>query len=496
MLKRTSLFIASMLVLGLNLSAHRGAESVSKSDKVSSPKMRSGENKPLLDFNFNADPTSVEYEGRLYVYGTNDHQQYDSVVGTDAKNNTYEKIKSLVMMSTDDMVNWTYHGLIDVGKISPWIMNSWAPSIAKRVEKDGKTHFYLYYSDSGRGVGVLTATSPVGPWSDPLGKEIVEQSTPGLGHCPAPFDPGVVIDDSGTGWLSFGGGAGDSDYMPGTNRIAKLGDDMISFDSEFVKIDAPYFFEASELNFINGTWVYTYNTNWVDRKEWHFDVDKPTTCSMCYFTTKTPLVRESWKFRHNYLKNPGDYGFDWGNNHTHLQKYKGKWYIIYHNMMLQDSFNTKLGVRSICIDEISVNEDSVDIKMGEMTRKGVEQLHPLNPYIRQQAETVAATEGVDFVNSDIPGNMYVRPADGECVTLVRGAGFDKSPKKFKALLSAKGEIEVRKGTPDGTLISAVKFDNDTLKPVSANLVSKPEGVTDICFVVKGDSVLFDEWTFE
>ena len=131
-----------------------------------------------------------------------------------------------------------------------------------------------------------------------------------------------------------------------------------------------------------------------------------------------------------------------------------------------------------------------------MTRKGVEQLHPLNPYIRQQAETVAATEGVDFVNSDIPGNMYVRPADGECVTLVRGAGFDKSPKKFKALVSGKGEIEVRKGTPDGTLISAVKFDNDTLKPVSANLVSKPEGVTDICFVVKGDSVLFDEWTFE
>ena len=25
---------------------------------------------------FCADPTAVEYEGRLYVYGTNDHEQY------------------------------------------------------------------------------------------------------------------------------------------------------------------------------------------------------------------------------------------------------------------------------------------------------------------------------------------------------------------------------------------------------------------------------------
>ncbi|MFR4022980.1 MAG: hypothetical protein ACLTZI_08165 [[Eubacterium] siraeum] len=35
-------------------------------------------------------------------------------------------------------------------------------------------------------------------------------------------------------------------------KIAKLGKDMLSFDSEFVSIDAPYFFEASELNYIDG----------------------------------------------------------------------------------------------------------------------------------------------------------------------------------------------------------------------------------------------------
>lgn len=81
---------------------------------------------PLIANIFCADPTAVEYEGRLYVYGTNDQQQYDAV-GSDGSN-TYEKIKSIVMLSTDDMVNWTYHGIIDVGEIS---VNEEAVEIAK-----------------------------------------------------------------------------------------------------------------------------------------------------------------------------------------------------------------------------------------------------------------------------------------------------------------------------------------------------------------------------
>ena len=68
---------------------------------------------------FCADPTAVEYEGRLYVYGTNDHEQYFKK----PEENSYEKIKSLVCFSTDDMVNWTYHGEINVGKIASWIYN-------------------------------------------------------------------------------------------------------------------------------------------------------------------------------------------------------------------------------------------------------------------------------------------------------------------------------------------------------------------------------------
>lgn len=98
---------------------------------------------PILDFKFMADPTAIVYNGRVYVYGTNDTQQMDSV-GRDNENN-YAYIRTLVMASTNDMVNWTYHGLIKTTEIcKPWAGVSWAPSIVSRKENDGKTHFYMF----------------------------------------------------------------------------------------------------------------------------------------------------------------------------------------------------------------------------------------------------------------------------------------------------------------------------------------------------------------
>lgn len=140
-MKRIKLFTAALLLAAI--SAGNDVWALSDSRKkdtrpVKSPQFFSGNANPLLDFIFVADPTSVEYNGRLYVYGTNDTQQLDSV-GKDGKN-TYQYIHSLVMLSTDDMVNWTYHGLIEVKVLSPWGIASWAPSIVSRVESDGKAY--------------------------------------------------------------------------------------------------------------------------------------------------------------------------------------------------------------------------------------------------------------------------------------------------------------------------------------------------------------------
>lgn len=451
-----------------------------------SPKLTSKDANPILDFIFTADPTAIVHDGRLYVYGTNDQQQYEAV-GRDGRN-TYEYIKTLVMMSTDDMVNWTYHGLIKTDSIAPWIVASWAPSIVKRKEKDGKTHFYLYFSNGGVGTAVLTSTSPVGPWSSPLDKSLIDGNNPELGDCRVPFDPGAVIDDKGIGWLAVGGACA---------RIMRLGKDMVSIDSSIVPIYAPHHFEANELNFINGTYVYTYNTDWQDYSDWPLPTEKPTTCCMTYMTSKNPLDSCSWEYRHNYFKNPGDYGFDFSNNHTHLEKYCGKWYIFYHTMSLQHSYNTDGGFRNICVDEIKVDEKNLNIHMGNQTLKGVEQIRPMNPFIVQQAETTAATQNVKFVNGKRIGDMHAVTVPNKTgIIAVRGVAFSKVPSSLEIKASGNGTIDVRRNSPDGEVIASIKVSNSQMKFIKSEIQTKMKGFVDLCFVLKGNNLTFDEWQFK
>jgi arabinoxylan arabinofuranohydrolase len=463
-----------------------------------SPKLLTGNTNPLLDFMFTADPTAVVHNGRMYVYATNDHQQYEKV-GKDGKNN-YGHIRTLVMMSSDDMANWTYHGLINTAEVAPWTALSWAPSITSRLEADGKTHFYLYFSNGGVASAVLTSTSPVGPWKDPLGKNIIDHSVPGV-DVNNPFDPGVVIDDQGTGWLSFGAGTPKTEYMPDNARIVKLGADMISVASDVSKIPAPYFNEASDLNVINGTWVYSYCTSWAERTEWPYsDIAKPTACNISYMTSKTPLDPDSWKYRDNYFKNTGDVNVGpLSNNHSHLVKFKEKWYISYHAMYLQDYFDTKGGFRNVGIEPIPVDEgNDVTIPMVKATFEGPSQLNPLNPFVVQQAETTAGTSGkVQFEAVGDPGNMVAKgKADKQCL-MVRGADFSKQiPVKFEAKVKGKGRIYVYvnnlKGTP---LVSLTCDENNwtTLSEKTRRTIDK--GVVNIYIVFEGENFVFDEWKF-
>lgn len=399
-------YSGSFLTAG-SVTAAEEASTIENSQINTNPYKNINYNNPVSPNFFCADPTAVEYNGRLYLIGTNDHQQFEAK-GPDL-DNTYEAIKSLVVLSTDDMVNWTYHGEIHVDQVAPWITNSWAPSIVSRVEEDGLTHFYLYFSNNGLGVGVITATDPLGPWTDPLGKPLVSTSTPGLKDCPNPFDPGAVIDENSVGWLSFGAGkaSGGTDYMPGSARIVRLGADMVSFDSDFQNIPAPYLFEASELNYINGTYVYTYNTDWSDHsKKWEYDCDPPSGCSMVYMTTKTPLDPDSWVMRGECFQNPGQAGFDYSNNHTHMHKFKDQYYMFYHTLMLKRGMGIKGSYRSMQVDRISVDEETVTISKTGGTKKGVGTIRGVDPFTRQQAASLNNAAGMDYETSDMQ-NPYL-----------------------------------------------------------------------------------------
>lgn len=449
-------------------------------------------NNPLVCNVFGADPTSVVYNGRIYVYGTCDHRQYREK--SDSQN-TYELIKSFVILSTDDMANWKYEGEIKTDAIAPWIQASWAPSVISRKESDGLTHFYLYFSNSGSGVGVITSTDPLGPWNDPLGRPLVECKTEGLEDCPTPFDPGVCIDENGTGWLSFGGGkaSNGTNHYPGVSRIVRLGEDLISLDSKFAKIPAPYFYEASELNYINHTYVYTFNTSWEERKEW--DKSKngdllPTRCSMAYMTTETPLDEESWQYRGHYLKNPGDLGMYDSNNHTHVDKYNDSYYIFYHTLLSERAMNIELGYRSICADKIEIDEQTLTFSECHASPSGAEQLKCFDPYRLNHASISWIS---DVAYSENAGNIVAECAKNGVIAL-RGVDFGSGSKNFVAEVCGKGRIDVRLDSFEGRKICGVSFDCDEYITVY-NDEAVADGVHDLYFILEG-SFKIDRWGFE
>ena len=492
-----------------------------------------GQANPISGCVFCADPTALEYKGRLYVYGSNDHQQF--IKNGKKGENGYGDIKSLVVFSTDDMVNWTFHGTIDVAKLcsswtgNPWykgFMNSWAPSVTWRTTEDGKDEFFLYFANTSHGVGVLKASSPTGPWTSPLKASMINRDTPGVLPCNWIFDPGVVIDENGTGWISFGGGDPNekgTDIQPNNALLAKLKPSMTELDGKPVRIPAPYHFEASELNVMDGKFVYTYCSNWANRKDadWNkykqehgISVSKPETCTMCYMVSDNPTDSDSWKYKGVYGPHPGSSP----NNHSHLHKFQGTYYHIYHNGALLEGMKNAKAVdsnastyRSICVDAVTVDEATQTISKASLTTKGVAPLKPLNPYQLQQAETMASCGGVgyeDFKNmktvpskntlgNDASENMYIRMAPGSW-TSVRNIDFgENGAKSFVLRAKGSGTFEIRMASK-GQPVAMMQFSSTEMTDHEFEIDPAAfKGTKNFLFLVftKADNVQFDSWYF-
>ena len=485
---------------------------------------------------FCADPTALEYNGRLYVYGSNDHQQF--IKNGKKGENSYGEIKSIVVFSTDDMVNWTFHGTIDTKKIcSGWVSNpwyqgygvSWAPSITWRTTEAGVDEFFLYFCNSSHGVGVLKAESPIGPWKSPLNKLLIHYDTPGANAMGtnANFDPGVVIDDNGVGWLSFGG-LGSSVIMPDAARIVRLKPSMTAVDTTAVKIKAPYHFEANELNYIGGKYVYTYCSNWANRSdsEWNtykqqhgITASKPNTCTMCYMVSDTPNDPDSWVYKGVYGPHPG---MGTNNNHSHLQKFQGQYYHIYHAAPLMEKWRSagvieqNCGIfRSICVNKVNVDENAVKIYQVDFSsdkgHKGITTpIKNLNPFDLQQMETMASCGGVnyeDFKNvktntkvstlgNEASENLYVKMAAGSW-TNIRKVDFGTGAKSFILRARGTGKLDIcfaRTGTPQATIeFSSTSFEDHVIN-VDSTLF---KGVKSQLFLVVTESknAHIDTWQF-
>ena len=449
---------------------------------------------PLVSTRFSADPTSVEYNGRLYVFSTNDHQQY---LATPYAINGFGDIHTLNVFSSADLVNWTDHGYIDVKAASPRINTSWAPSIVKRVEDDGLTHFYLFYAEDGWKTGVLTATDPLGPWTDPLGESVIAPTMPEvnwiLSNC---FDPGAVCDDDGTIYVACG--AHKDEVVPGISRgsgIFKLDDNLKIVEGPYA-FDAPYFFEANEMNKIGDKYVYTFNGDW-SAKEYPVEgYTKAPTCAMEYMVADDPMgpyTYVSW-----YLRNPGDSNLPWGNNHTHLQEFKGNWYIISHSRLLEKNMGMDKSYRSVMIDKIGVDIDDdghVIIEQRDISVQGVDQIEYLDPFVHNEAETICNQAGVETLMIGNVGDVVVTDIKAGDWIRVKGVDFgSEGAKQFIANVKGKGIIDIRLDDLSSETVGSVEFDTAEFANV-INDIDNITGVHDVYFVFGGKGWQFDAWQF-
>ena len=448
-------------------------------------------NNPIATQRYSADPSVMVYNGRVYVYATNDVYEYNA--DGDVKENAYGKVKTINCFSTTDFVNWTDHGAIPVaGKnleegapegAAKWANNSWAPCAAHKTI-DGKEKFFLYFADNGSGIGVLTADSPEGPWTDPLGKQLVSRQTPTCDTVEWLFDPAVMVDDDGSAYLCFGGGVpSGKDEHPMTARIVKLGADMISLDGEPVTIDAPYLFEDSGINKINGKYVYSYCTNWASGKK-----NGVGTAVIAYMTSDSPMG--PYTYVGTVFPNPSNLGGG-GNNHHSIFEFNGELYIAYHTRSVDSQvFGKSRNYRSTHIDKLTVNEDGI-INKGTPTMTGVAQLGNFNPYQTVQAENIFRQYGINVSGL---GNTVVNASSGSFIG-VKGADFSKglSTITVRAKAESDTKIDVRVGSERGTVIGTIDVKaSEDFQDFTGNFEGL-SGTRDLYFTFNGNVVL-DSWT--
>ena len=447
-----------------------------------------GYSNPLVTTDFGADPYAIVYDGRVYVYMTSDDYEYDAK--GNLKDNSFNYIKTLRIISSDDMVNWTDHGEIKVAGndgAAKWASHSWAPAIAYK-QIDGKDKFFLYFANDASGIGVLEADTPLGPWKDPIGKPLLTGKTPGCEGVVWCFDPAVLVDDDGSAYIYFGGGVPSGQQNnPKTARVAKLGEDMISIDGEAKEIDAPCMFEDSGIFKYGDKYYYSYCSNFIsphkDKKDGY-----PGYGTICYMVSDNPMG--PFTYAGEVFENPQKWFGVGGNNHHATFVYEGKSYFIYHAQTLSKAQEeaqkfapgtlTK-GYRSTHIDPIELNSDGT-IRPIAGTYEGISQLKTINPYERIDAETVAWNAGIKIADCAEEGKLFkdfnrqiTDLQDGDWTSVAQAAFGDRGAAEFtvKAASKSGGQIEIHMDSPEGALVGTVNVEatgsEDTFKEFSCKL---------------------------
>ncbi|PQE14055.1 putative endo-14-beta-xylanase protein [Rutstroemia sp. NJR-2017a BBW] len=373
---------------------------------------------PFVQTIYTADPAPMVYNDRVYAFLDHDNDGATTFVMTEWR-----------LFSTADMANWQDHGSPASLATFSWSnANAWAPQV---IARNGK--FYMYapmrHTTGQMAVGVAVSSTITGPYKDALGKPLVENNE---------IDPTVFIDDDGQAYLYWGNP--DLYYV-------KLNQDMISYSGSIMKTSltvagfGPRTGSSTSraTSFEEAPWLYKRNNT-------YYMAYAANCCSEDIRYSTAPSVTGPWTYRGVIMATAGS-SFT---NHEGIIDYKGNSYFFYHNGALPGGGGYQ---RSACVEKFVYNSDGT-IPTIKMTTAGPPQIGTLNPYVQQEAETAAWSQGIETeVCSE--GGMDVSSINNGDYIKVKGVAFGTGAKSFSARVSSAtsgGTIQLRLGSTSGTLV--------------------------------------------
>ncbi|MET8867589.1 glycoside hydrolase family 43 protein [Nonomuraea sp. NPDC004580] len=372
---------------------------------------------PIVQTIYTADPAPLVHNGRLYLY-----------TGHDEDGSTYFTMRDWRVYSTTDMANWTDHGSPMSLATFAWAdANAWAGHVAYR---NGRFYWYVpvrHRATGSMAIGVAVADSPTGPFRDAIGRPLVNNNE---------IDPNVFIDDDGQAYLYWG-----------NPRLwyVRLNQDMISYSGGPTQIPlttAGFGTRTGNAGrptlYEEGPWVFK-------RNGLYYNVFAAECCSEFIGYSTAPGPTGPWTYRGTIMPRQGG-SFT---NHAGIIDYKGGSYFFYHNGALPGGGGF---TRSVAVEKFTYNGDGTFPTIN-MTAAGPPQVGTLDPYVRQEAETIAWASGVETEPSSA-GGMNVGYIENGDHLKVKGVTFGGGASSFTARVASAtsgGRIELRLGSPTGAL---------------------------------------------
>ncbi len=191
-----------------------------------------------------ADPDAVTLAGMYWIYPTTSDK--------------YERQLAFDAFSSPDMVRWTKHADVLKSTAVAWAKRAmWAPCV---VENGGPpTKYFLFFGANDiqkdgevGGIGVAVSDSPAGPFTDYLGRPLVDKFHNGA----QPIDQCVFKDSDGRWYLIYGGWK--------HCNIARLRDDFRGFEpfddgSTFKEITPEGYVEGPHMFVRNGKYYFMWS---------------------------------------------------------------------------------------------------------------------------------------------------------------------------------------------------------------------------------------------